>query len=149
MSDLLKYKDYYGSVAYSAEDHCLVGKVEFIDDLILFDGTTLEALEAAFHDAVDSYLAFCAERGQEPCTTYKGSFNVRIGSELHRQAALAARKRDQTLNEFVKAAIEQMIGNDAAAPARASGAGQSAGSAPALPASALTAGVRKLAASVL
>ncbi|MCP1174368.1 type II toxin-antitoxin system HicB family antitoxin [Ralstonia chuxiongensis] len=112
MNNMLEYRNYYGSVAYSSEDRCLMGKLEFIDDLILFDGTTVEEIELAFHDAVDSYLEFCAERGKEPSATFKGTFNVRVGSELHRKAAVAARKNGQTLNDFVKCAIEHMLYED-------------------------------------
>lgn len=109
MNNMLEYRGYYGSVAYSSEDRCLMGKLEFIDDLILFDGTTVEEIEVAFHDAVDSYLAFCSDRGKEPSTTFKGTFNVRVGSELHKKAAVAARKNGQTLNDFVKCAIEHLL----------------------------------------
>jgi len=58
---LLKHKDYYGSVEFSAEDSC------------------------------------------------KGSFNIRIGSELHRNALICAKSMGINLNEFVKNSIEKAI----------------------------------------
>ena len=36
------------------------------------------------------YLEFCAETGKQPEKPFKGSFNVRIGADLHRKATLAA-----------------------------------------------------------
>ncbi|MGO4416792.1 type II toxin-antitoxin system HicB family antitoxin [Cupriavidus sp. KB_39] len=112
MNNMLEYKNYYGSVEMSLEDRCLVGKIEFIDDLIMFDGATVGEIEAAFREAVDAYVAFCAEHGKEPCGTYKGSFNVRVGPDLHRKAVVAARKNHQTLNEYVKCAIEHVLYED-------------------------------------
>ncbi|MFR3924785.1 MAG: toxin-antitoxin system HicB family antitoxin [Collinsella sp.] len=43
--------------------------------------------------------------GQEPERAFKESFNVRTGSELHKQAALAAAKKGESLNKFVTEAI--------------------------------------------
>ncbi|WP_092600670.1 type II toxin-antitoxin system HicB family antitoxin [Ralstonia sp. 25mfcol4.1] len=112
MSDMLEHRGYYGSVSFSVDDRLFVGKIEFIDDLILFDGENVSDLEAAFKDSVDAYLSFCAEQGKEPCTTYKGTFNVRVGSDLHRKAAVAAKKNNQSLNDFVKYAIEHVLYED-------------------------------------
>lgn len=105
-NNLMEYKGFFGSVEFSAEDSCLVGKVEFIDDLILFHGSTVEDIKKEFHDAIDSYIQFCTSRGQQPGTTYKGAFNVRVGPALHRKAAIAAKKSGKTLNEFVKYWVE-------------------------------------------
>ena len=74
-------------------------------DAIVFEGSTAEEVEQCFHDAVDDYLEFCAEKGKEPERAFKGSFNVRTGSELHKQAALAAAKKGESLNKFVAEAI--------------------------------------------
>ena len=101
-NDLLEHRGYYGSVQFSNEDECLYGKIEFIDDLVLYDGESTSAIRQAFIEAVDSYLATCAERGVEPNTTCKGTFNVRVGTELHKQAAVLARRRQQSLNDLVK-----------------------------------------------
>lgn len=108
-SDLLEHRGYYGSVQYSAEDDCLIGKVEFIDDLILFNAEDVPSLKVAFIEAVDDYLASCAAEGIQPNTTCRGSFNVRIGVEAHKKAAQFARQRQQSLNDFVKDAVLHFI----------------------------------------
>ena len=59
-----------------------------------------------FHQSVDNYLEMCREFGKTPDKEYKGQFNVRIPSELHRSAALCARERNISLNEFVTQAIQ-------------------------------------------
>ena len=66
-------------------------------------------IEQEFHSAVDDYLAFCEDLGQSPEKAYKGVFNVRITPELHREAAIAADKNNETLNSFVANAISQAI----------------------------------------
>ncbi|MFJ1253592.1 type II toxin-antitoxin system HicB family antitoxin [Cupriavidus sp. CuC1] len=109
MSDMLQYGNYYGSVEYSAADRCFIGKLEFIDDIIIFDGTSVPELEAAFRDAVDSYIVFCELREKESCTAYEGGIKIRIGSELHRKAAVSAKKNGKSLNDLVKYAIEKVL----------------------------------------
>lgn len=105
MSNVLAYKGYFAPVEFDAEQHVLTGMVAGIRDAIVFEGSTAEEVEQCFHDAVDDYLEFCAEKGKEPERAFKGSFNVRTGSELHKQAALAAAKKGESLNKFVTEAI--------------------------------------------
>ena len=62
-----------------------------------------------FHQAVDDYLALCAAEGVEPEKAYKGSFNVRISPELHKQAIIAATAGQMSLNSFVERSIKQAI----------------------------------------
>ena len=105
MNNILEYKGYYTKIEYSTEDRVLYGKIEGIRDLVNFESEDPAAVEDEFHKAVDDYLVFCADIGQEPEKTYKGSFNVRISPELHRQISIAADKRGETLNAFVKNAL--------------------------------------------
>jgi predicted HicB family RNase H-like nuclease len=105
ITDLLKYKDYYASVQFSAEDEIFFGKVLGIEDLISFEGTSVKELKKAFYHAVDDYIKDCRKSGKEPNKTYKGSFNVRISSELHKEASIFAASRNISLNDFVKTAI--------------------------------------------
>ena len=106
---LFRYKGFYGSAQASVEDHCLYGKLEFIEPLVSYEGQNIEELEQAFKDAVDDYLLDCEKLGREPAKSCKGSFNVRIGPELHRNALIAAKERNLNLNEFVKRSIEQAV----------------------------------------
>jgi predicted HicB family RNase H-like nuclease len=106
---LMEYKGYYGSVEASVEDGCLFGKLEFIDPLVNYEGATVQDMVAAFHEAVDDYTQTCRNQGIEPQKPYKGTFNVRVGEELHRAAVIAAKQRDMNLNELVKRAIEREV----------------------------------------
>ena len=106
---LMEYEGFYGSVEASVEDGCLFGKLEFIDPLVNYEGETVREIEAAFHDAVDDYVKSCEELNIEPRKPYRGSFNVRIGRDLHRAAAISAKQKEINLNELVKRAIEREV----------------------------------------
>lgn len=109
MNDILNYKNYYAEIHFSNEDEVFYGKIIGINDLVTFEGTTVKELKTAFREAVEDYISTCKELGKEPEKTYKGSFNVRIPSELHRLAAHQANLHKMTLNEFVKNAIDRAI----------------------------------------
>jgi len=106
----LRYKSYYGSIDYSEEDNCLFGKVIGLKKaLISYQGNTVEELRADFVDGVDGYLKHCMEEGIEPEKSFTGVFNVRIPSEIHGKVSDIAKKRGQSLNSFVKQAIEHEL----------------------------------------
>jgi predicted HicB family RNase H-like nuclease len=109
MSQTLQYKDYDGSVEYSAEDRLLHGSLLGIRDAVVYEGVDVDSLESNFRVAVDEYLAFCAQEGKAPDQPFKGSFNVRVGPELHKRAALYAEAHRQKLNTVVTRAIESYL----------------------------------------
>ena len=109
MKDMMTYKDYMGSVHYSDEDRVFYGKIEFIRSLISYEGTDVDSLRQAFEEAVDDYLELCVEEGREPERPFKGSFNVRTGSDLHRRAATLAREKGVNLNKLVTEALESYL----------------------------------------
>ncbi len=109
MNDILEYKGYFAEVHFSSEDEVFFGKLLGINDLVNFEGHTVKELKKAFQEAVNDYLQTCQELGKEPEKAYKGTFNIRIPSELHRQAALYASIKKMSLNDFVKQAIANMI----------------------------------------
>lgn len=109
MSTMLEYKGYLGSVEYSAEDEVLHGRLEFIRDLVTYEGMDARSLKAAFHEAVDDYLALCESEGRKPDVPLKGSFNIRPGRDLHRRAMLYAKRRGLNLNTVVSDALRRYL----------------------------------------
>ena len=107
MKDLMMYKDYIGSVHYSTEDEIFYGKIEGINDSISYEGSSVSELKAAFEEAVEDYLELCNLNGKVPEKMYKGSFNIRIRPELHKQAVQRAIIEGKSLNQYVEEAIEQ------------------------------------------
>ncbi|HEY9827529.1 MAG TPA: type II toxin-antitoxin system HicB family antitoxin [Stenomitos sp.] len=109
MKDMMEYKGYYGSVHYNDADQVFYGKVEYIRSLISYEGEDVATLRSSFEEAVDDYLDLCEHQGQQPEQSFKGSFNIRPGVKLHRQAAIAAQKKGINLNKLVTDALEQYL----------------------------------------
>lgn len=105
----MTYKGYLGSVAFSEKDNVFFGKVEGINGLVNFEGESVKELTAAFHEAVDDYLAYCKDEGIEPDKCYTGLLNVRLTPAIHRQIAMLARRAGQTLNAYIKEALEEKV----------------------------------------
>jgi predicted HicB family RNase H-like nuclease len=105
----LEYNGYTGSIEYSQEDGVLFGKVLGIRGLISYEGYTGRELEQDFKLTVDDYLDQCIESGAVPEKPFKGSFNIRITSGLHRKATLMALQGKISLNSFVAEAIRSRV----------------------------------------
>ena len=106
MNNLLEYKDYLGTVEYSASDKLLYGQVLGINGLVSYEGKSIESLQSDFEEAVDDYLDMCREQGVEPQKTYKGTFNVRISPILHKNLHLY-HIHHTTLYFIIKSAVCQ------------------------------------------
>lgn len=105
----MEYRGYLGSVEFSPEDRLFFGKVQGIQALISYEGTSADELIADFQGAVDDYLTLCEAEGIAPEKPYKGSFNVRISPDLHRRAAVWASTHQTTLNKVVESALNQYV----------------------------------------
>lgn len=109
----LSYKGYSGTVEVSIEDGCLHGRILFIDDIITYEGETVKEIESAFKEAVDDYLAYCEKTGKPANKPYSGTFNVRIGPELHKLAAIETTRRGmKSINEFICYAVKMATDSD-------------------------------------
>ena len=109
MINTLKYKGYTGAVAFSEEDGVFFGKVEGIDGLVNFEGSSVQELTAAFQGAVDDYLAFCEAEGIEPRKAYSGTLNIRIAPSDHRRIAKLATEASVTINTFISRALKREV----------------------------------------
>lgn len=112
MDNNLTYKGYLGTVSFNSDDEVFYGKIHGINDLVTFEGESVDELKSSFKEAVDDYLDTCAASNKEPNKTFKGSFNVRISTKLHRRAALIASEKSISLNDFVKKAISYAISHE-------------------------------------
>ena len=109
MKNIMRYKEYYATINYEEETSTFYGKIEDIDDLVSFESDNVKGFKAEFENAVEEYLEFCKENGKQPDKPYKGSFNVRVGSELHKKAVMMARISNMSLNQFVENAIKEKV----------------------------------------
>ncbi len=109
MNNILKYKGFYGTVEYSADDNILFGKVIGINGLISYEGKSVDELRTDFEESVDDYIEMCAEKNIKPEKLYKGSFNVRISPELHRQAVIISSAEHISLNQFIENSVSEKV----------------------------------------
>lgn len=109
MKDVIKYNDFLGSLHYNSEDEIFYGKLEGVDDLVTFEGKSVEELKSAFKEAVEDYLNICKETDKPIYKPYKGTFNIRIKPELHKKAAKKSAELGISLNQLVEKAIAEII----------------------------------------
>ncbi len=109
MKDILKYKEFIGSVHFNGDDEIFYGKIEGINDLISFEGKSVKELLSSFKEAVDDYINLCKSNKKSIYKSYKGSFNVRISPTLHRKAIEKALSLGIPLNQLVQKAIENEV----------------------------------------
>jgi len=105
----MSYKNFVGSVKYDDREEILYGKIEAIDDLVTYEGKDIAGLKAAFHEAVEDYLHLCRGAGKKPGKSFKGSLNIRLSEELHREAAIKAAEKGITLNQLIRESVEKYI----------------------------------------
>jgi predicted HicB family RNase H-like nuclease len=101
MKDVLNYKGFIGSVHFSAEDKVFFGKIEGINDLITFEGQSVDELVNAFQFVVDEHIRDCETENKSIRKSYKGNFNIRISPELHRKIAISAKMRGISTNKLI------------------------------------------------
>ena len=107
---MMEYKGYFAKVEFDDEADIFHGEVVNLRDVVTFQGQTVDELHKAFRDSIDDYLAFCAERGEEPEKPYSGKFMVRVEPELHKTIALKARQDGTSLNSWVHDTLAKAAG---------------------------------------
>lgn len=112
MADNLEHNGYFGSVEYSSGRGVLHGKVIGIRDLVTYEGVSVKELKEAFEASVDDYLETCKKLGKEPNRFYRGVFNIRTSSEIHRELSIMAERKKMKLNELVNKAFDYLVKNE-------------------------------------
>ncbi|KQP07673.1 antitoxin HicB [Methylobacterium sp. Leaf99] len=104
---MMRCKGYEALVEYDEEADLFHGEVINLRDVITFQGRSVDELKQALSDSIDDYLAFCAERGEEPEKPYSGQFVVRVEPVLHRAVVSAAKRAGISLNKWVARTLER------------------------------------------
>ena len=105
--DILKYKEFIGTVSFSAEDRVFYGKVEGINDLVTFEGANVDELEKAFKYMVDEHIKDCKKEGIPVEKSYKGNLNVRLSPQLHKKIAQKALLKGVSLNKLINETLRK------------------------------------------
>ena len=108
---MMEYKGFIGNVEFDAEAKIFHGDVINTRDIITFQGKSVQEIEKAFRESIDDYLDWCKDEGVDPEKPFSGKFNLRLKPELHREAAIAAKKMHLSLNSFVEKAVIDELKN--------------------------------------
>ena len=103
----MKYKGYIARIEYDEEDRIFVGHLAGIKDIVGFHGTTVDDLESAFHESVDSYIAISEETGRSPQKPYSGKLMIRIPPEVHAAVATAAQVHGKSINQWASETLKK------------------------------------------
>ena len=103
----MTYKGYSARVEFDAEDRLFVGHLAGVRDIVGFHGASVAALEAAFHAAVDDYLAACKKLGQEPNKPFSGRVMLRLPPEVHARASARATVEGVSFNQWAAKVLER------------------------------------------
>ena len=106
---MIEYKGYTGVFEFDPSIDAFHGRVVGLQDVVIFQGISLDELRREMAESVEDYLEYCAELGKEPERPYRGEFLVRTTPELHRAAAIQAESSGMSLNAWVEAAISVVV----------------------------------------
>jgi len=106
-TNTLQYLGYSARVEFDAEDRLFVGHVAGLRDIVGFHGASVNELEAAFHEAVDNYLAACAKLGQAPDKPYSGRVMLRLPPEIHARASARAQVEGVSFNQWAAQVLDR------------------------------------------
>ena len=105
---IMEYKGYTARIYYSREDGCYVGELTGINDIVVFDGETLEEIRKTFEADVESYLAYCAEAGREPNKPVS-EIMVPVSPELYAKASRVAEYDGVPVRMVMETALQKFV----------------------------------------
>lgn len=114
MNNKLNYNGYTASIIPDVDRGLFFGRVENVLDVISFQGKDLAELKANFKEAIDEYISFCKEVGEEPEKPFGGSILFRCGPERHRKIAQEAARQGVSINTFLVQAADKVLSKDIA-----------------------------------
>lgn len=109
----MNYKGYTADIRYDERDRIFCGHLLGTYDDVYFEGSSVEELETAFHEAVDDYLTYCKETGRVPTKAFggqtPGEISVRVTQDLRRRTFVAAQQNGVSLDSFVEDALYRAL----------------------------------------
>jgi len=106
MMNAMSYKGYTARIEYDDADRIFVGRLAGIRDIVGFHASTVDALQAAFHESVDDYVQACLKLRQTPQKPASGRLMLRVAPEIHSAALIAAQTSGKSLNQWAANALQ-------------------------------------------
>lgn len=103
----MTFRGYTARVEYDERDGLFVGRLLGIRSIISFHGETVAQLKSEFELAVNDYLSDCAERGLVPEKPASGKLLLRMPTEVHGRAMVAAQAAGKSLNQWATDVLQR------------------------------------------
>jgi predicted HicB family RNase H-like nuclease len=105
----MMYNGYAARIEFDADDKIFTGRLSGIDDIVTFHGESVQELENEFHAAVDGYLEMSTRLGKPAQKPYSGRVMLRVPSEIHAAAAVAADLSGKSLNQWATEVLRRAV----------------------------------------
>jgi len=106
MMNAMTYKGYTARIEYDDADRIFVGRLAGIRDIVGFHASTVDELQAAFHESVDDYVEACKKLEQSPHKPASGKLMLRVAPEVHSAALVAAQASGVSLNQWAAKVLQ-------------------------------------------
>ena len=94
-------------ISYDPELEMLRGEFVGLNGGADFYANDVEGLKREGKISLEIFVEACKEDGITPFRIYSGKFQVRAGSEAHKNITLAAKKSGQSINSWIVEALEK------------------------------------------
>jgi predicted HicB family RNase H-like nuclease len=108
MNQTLQHKGYTASVEYDSDYKKFFGEVIGIEDIIVFEGNTLEEAKSNLVDLIDSYPGTCSKLNVQP-NSPPAEIMVPISTELYAKASCQAEHKGIPLRTLMENALQQVV----------------------------------------
>lgn len=98
---MFSYKGYLGHAKINEKSKMIFGEVVGIQDVLDFQGKTVDDAIQDFQDCIDDYLEYCEEIGKNPDKPFSGRLPYRTQSETHRKIFQAATLKGKSINKWM------------------------------------------------
>ncbi len=107
MSSFMRHGDYVARIDYDPDSGRFGGEVVNAADVITFHGTSVQELEREFAASVRAHLAFCKRKKIAPARPFSGTFNLRVGPDVHARVSAAASVAGESMNAWVANTLDR------------------------------------------
>ena len=105
--NVMNHKGYSARIEFDERDNIFVGRVLGLRTMISFHGETVAELRAALATAIEEFLRDCKQQGVRPEKPASGKLMLRVPSQVHGAALVAAQAAGKSLNQWATEVLDQ------------------------------------------
>jgi len=109
MKNIMNIKGYQALISYDAEINMFRGEFISLNGGADFYANDIEGLIREGELSLNIFLKMCQEDGVSPEKQYSGKFNVRLPSDLHKNLAICASARGQSINQLIIESLKKQV----------------------------------------